>query len=167
MKSEESNLFLKIDTKRERLVSVRGYFLLFDEEGEYYEGATCDQLYVEGANFMLTAVRFEFDNETVIINVQGDDDSLEIFGAEWICPDKEALLCDLSSVAPWNTVIGKPLMWSWDMVNQNNYRDAIQLYFAKDVSDEEVILQFVGMASQIDIYTLSRLSPLRLTKQKI
>jgi hypothetical protein len=96
----------------------------------------------------LAAIRLNF-GEVVVVIVAQEDDTLAIFGAEWKPDDSRIIANSLDAVFPWNSAIGKPLMWSWQMINQQGYADGIQFEFAKDVDDSAVEIQVVAVASEL------------------
>ena len=49
--------------------------------------------------------------------------------------------CAILARRPIQSAIGRPLIWAWEMTNQQGYLDGIQLEFAEDVSAESVVVQ--------------------------
>jgi Family of unknown function (DUF6334) len=63
----------------------------------------------------------------------------------------------VSQNKPWSMAIGKRIRWSWALINQQGYPDAVQLEFAKDFLNTSVIIQLVTAASSIKIYELNEI----------
>lgn len=128
--------FLSIHETGEHLCTVKGFFFIDENSDE-----------------MLVALKFRFDNESVVLVAQ-EDDSFEVLGDDWRCTEKNILLRDLSEEDPWKFAISKPLLWSWRMINQQGYFDGIQLQFGVDVTDSLVKVQLIVIASEIKVFKI-------------
>ena len=100
---------------------------------------------------MLLAIVLAFETCRVAVVAQADD-SIDIRSAEGLV---EACDIDLSAVSPWNQAIGKPLMWSWTMTNQQGYFDGLQLEFAEHSGAEAVVVQAICIGSELKIRAIS------------
>lgn len=80
------------------------------------------------------AVAFVADNS---------DDSLVLCEASEWQPDPDLVHVSMTDEEPWCAAVGKPIIWSWSMVNQQGYRDGYQLEFAENVSDTEIVVQLL------------------------
>ena len=104
---------------------------------------------------MLMAVVLEFDRTRVAFIV-GDEDSLDpcdyqSFTSRHTCHQ----MVDITSTHPWTEAIGLPLLWSWVMLNQQGYNDGVQLEFSQDGGSVSVIVQMIGVASEVKIRHVS------------
>lgn len=100
---------------------------------------------------MLVAVMLKFDQTKVAFLVEGDD-SLTLLDAELFrSGDAASQLVDFTSASPWKEAIGLPLLWAWEMSNQQGYFDGFQLEFARDVASVSVIVQMLGVAGEVKI----------------
>jgi len=99
----------------------------------------------------LGVLQLQFDKESVYLAVEGDDDTL-IVG---VCPrwinDADLVGHNLSNQEPWRKAIGKPLLWSWTMIDRTEFFDGIQLEFAENVEDESVIVQLIRMPAELAV----------------
>jgi hypothetical protein len=75
----------------------------------------------------LDKIIFEFDEVSLLVEAETDYDTIAV---RCIGNDK---LSDYSTLAGstdlWNPFIGKPFMWGWITINQQNYLDGILLSF--------------------------------------
>ncbi len=103
---------------------------------------------------LIVGVRLVFETRTLDCLANPDDDTIAISAASAV-PEAELSSC----VHPvWLRAIGRPLMWTWSLENNQGYWDAIQLEFAHDSGDRDVIsIQLLVMASQITFYSLTQL----------
>ena len=96
----------------------------------------------------IRALCLVFDTVTCMLAAEGDD-SLSITSEP--APASGPSSVSVADEEPWSLALGKPLLWSWSMTNQQGYRDACQLEFAEDVSDQSVVIQLVVVASAIKV----------------
>ena len=94
------------------------------------------------------AARLSFGAMDVYIVVHPDDDTLSITAFPPDSPD-EGQWC--RAPAPWQAALGKPILWYWWMVNNQGYRDAFQIEFARDVEDVSICVQLVAIASRLSV----------------
>ena len=120
------------------------------ESGECLVGVQGSFFVDETSDNMLVAVRFQFENEIVVLAAQ-EDDTLGVFGASWECDEKDIVSRDLNKISPWNLAITRPLLWSWRMTNQFGSFDGIQLEFGLNFDDSIFQLQLIVIASQFNI----------------
>jgi Family of unknown function (DUF6334) len=95
----------------------------------------------------------DFDGVQVVFAACADD-SIAVCttsDAQALEDDEAVETVDLTDAEPWRAAVGRPLMWTWSMTNQQGYRDAFQLEFAVDTSDTSVVIQLVVLASWIHI----------------
>lgn len=92
--------------------------------------------------------------EVSCVVIAEPDDSLRLADASWTA-DPDLSPIDISDREPWSRALGKPLMWSWSMTNQQGYRDALQLELAQDVDDPPVLIQLVALGSEIKVRSVS------------
>ncbi len=101
-----------------------------------------------------TTLTLDFDGVQVAF-VACEDDSIAVCAAADAPAEDEdeydVETVDLTDEEPWRAAVGKPLMWTWSMTNQQGYRDAFQLEFAVDTSDTAVVIQLIVLASWIHI----------------
>lgn len=97
----------------------------------------------------MEALSLSFGAVTCIV-VAEDDDSLTVT-SDWTA-DPALSSVSLSAEQPWKAAIGKPLLWSWSMTNQQGYRDGLQLELAMNVSDDSpVVIQLFSIGSEINV----------------
>ena len=116
----------------------------------------------------IEAITLCFKNRVFTVKAITDDDTMEVVSGK-IETNAEQNLISASQDKPWSTAIGKSIMWSWALINQQGYPDAIQFEFSKnlsdtsitnqkDISDRSIIIQLLTAASSIYIYELSEIS---------
>jgi hypothetical protein len=99
------------------------------------------------------ALSMTFGDVSCVV-VAEPDDSLRLADASWTAhPDLSPI--DVSNQEPWSRALGKPLLWSWSMTNQQGYRDALQLELAQDVDDPPVLIQLVALGSEIKVRSVA------------
>ncbi len=92
--------------------------------------------------------------EVSCVVIAEPDDSLRLADASWT-PDPDLSPIIVGDQEPWSRALGKPLMWSWTMTNQQGYRDALQLELAQDVDDPPVLIQLLALGSEIKVRTVA------------
>lgn len=102
---------------------------------------------------LLVELVLGFERTDVTLAVT-EDDEFDL-GSRVSADDQAIQEVDLADMVPWSRIIGLPLMWSWEMTNQQGYSDGVQLEFAKDVASESVIVQLVALGAQIRIRAIS------------
>jgi hypothetical protein len=99
------------------------------------------------------ALAMRFGDASCVV-IAEPDDSLRLADASWT-PDADLSPIIVSDQEPWRGALGKPLMWSWSMTNQQGYRDALQLELAQDVDDPPVLIQLVALGSEIKVRSVA------------
>ncbi len=94
-----------------------------------------------------------FGTKTLFITVN-EDDSLQL---SFESSDKGLLKKEVNMAEDtvWLGAANKPIRWGWKMVNSSGFTDGIQLEFAESVSELSFTLQFIAVASRIQIYEVS------------
>ena len=97
----------------------------------------------------LSGIAFDFDQFSVTIEANANDDTVEISSRGVFALDK-AIGTDATNVQPWAAVIGEPFGWGWVTVNQQGYCDGVLLSF------RGITPQFLlnVVASSIDVSTI-------------
>jgi hypothetical protein len=103
-----------------------------------------------GQRRSISALSLVFDDVTCLM-IAEEDDSLSIASGPDPLLASGAASLSLTAEEPWSFAVGKPLLWSWSMTNQQGYRDGCQLEFAEDVTDQSVVIQIVVVGSSIKI----------------
>lgn len=103
---------------------------------------------------MLVAICFEYD-QWPIVAWAAEDDTIHIEESSVYRRPTGVVLRDLSSIPPWKDAVGKPLLWSWSMTNQQGYRDGLQLHFANTADEMGVEIQLLVVASEISVRIIS------------
>lgn len=116
-------------------MDVVGYFECFDDSPPSH---------------LLCAIGFIFEKGTLYLEAQGEDDSFELHSTDW-CGDPRWAPVSFAEKPPWSLAIGKSLLWSWVLHNQQGYFDGIQFEFANNVEDKSTIIQLVAIGSGIDL----------------
>lgn len=94
-----------------------------------------------------------FERTAVTLAVTEEDEIDTV--SRILADDPEIYEVDLSGVIPWRGAIGHPLMWAWEMTNQQGYLDGIQLEFAADVASESVTVQLLALGAQLRVRGVS------------
>lgn len=105
--------------------------------------------------YMVAAYKFIFEYGTVFNEALPDTD--EISFCDNLILDDYDTTEDVSSISPWQELIGNKLLWIWEMKNQQGYYDAIQYNFYND-NREDFIVQLCVAASSVYAYRVERLS---------
>lgn len=100
----------------------------------------------------IRALSLVFDAVSIVL-VAEDDDSLSI-ASEYADPELSPI--SLGAEQPWSRALGKPLLWSWSLTNQQGYRDGLQLELANNVDDASVVIQILVEASTIKLRQIER-----------
>ncbi len=128
--------FSTVHETGEPLINVQGFFFVDEPSDD-----------------MLVAVQFEFENHVVVLAAQ-DDDTLQVIESSRHIDEVRVDSRNLSKLSPWNRALGKPLLWSWRMTNQQGYSDGVQLQFATNVTGEKAEVQLIVVASEIKVKEL-------------
>ncbi len=102
------------------------------------------------------AIKLWFQKEVFLVIVKPDDDSLEITKEhiDRVLEEEGYKSTQMSNEMPWKLAIGNHVRWIWTLVNQQGYLDGLQFEFADNISQEQVIIQLIAIASRIDIKTV-------------
>jgi hypothetical protein len=85
-----------------------------------------------------------FERLTVLIQANGDDDTISVVAGEKL----EVGECtDLSSSSFWQSFLGQPFGWGWVATNQQGYRDAVLLSFGG--LTPQVMLEVIASSMKI------------------
>ena len=100
------------------------------------------------------AIRLHFSPTVLCIYVDPDDDSLHLSTS---VPPETTPLPSLAGREPWNLAIGRPILWTWRLVNHQGYSDGLQFAFCdRERSRETVVIQVIGKASMIEVSVVNR-----------
>jgi len=92
----------------------------------------------------LMKIIFRFKDKDLIVTIT-DLDELELFMEEHIKIINEEKIKK-------SILLGKKIMWSWALTNQQGYNDAFQFEFIND--KDEVKIQLLAIANRIKCYSL-------------
>lgn len=96
-----------------------------------------------GPNMRFDEIQLEFENSSLFISVDVDDDTVVVSaGGRGFRPVSE-----LTNAAAFSTCIGLSLRWVWTLKNHRGYVDGIQAEFAGDA--QSCIVQFLAEASEL------------------
>lgn len=105
----------------------------------------------------ISAVKVEFSESTVFIVVNEDDDTLHAV-PQLPHPLEGREHIDVSANCPWRNIVGKPVRWVWDLINNQGYLDGMQFEFTSDTrKGKATIIQMMGMASRISVRSVSEI----------
>lgn len=90
---------------------------------------------------------FEQTVVTLAVTEEDEIDTVSQISAD----DSEIHKVDLTGVMPWRGAVGRPLMWVWQMTNQQGYLDGVQIEFAADGTSESVTIQMVALGAQLRV----------------
>ena len=91
----------------------------------------------------LVALDLHFGGRHVLLSADAEDDTLVVgrdpkssggAGRQWT---------PLHQNDPWKEAVGKPLLWTWLMTNQQGYLDGVQFEFASSVEKASVVIQLI------------------------
>ena len=116
----------------QKLVDAVGYYEGFDDED---------------SSPLLCAIALCFDGLILYVVAQ-EDDSFELRREDWR-PDLRWTVVSLMERRPWSAAKGKPLLWSWMLLNQQGYFDGLQLEFSRNSEDRSVVVQLVAIGSEV------------------
>ncbi len=123
-------------------------------------GAGClvhvELVHDKDCNNQTKAVILFFENRSLTITASDDDEIELIFEhRKW---DDSYEIKNVTSALPWATVAERKLRWGWGLVNHQGYFDALQMEFANNIHQKQVIFQIVAIASHLKIYLLNEVS---------
>lgn len=95
-----------------------------------------------------------FEDGFFYISVDSDDDTLNFSYSNIYGPDV-FLKRDLSNGMPCKKFVGSTIRWFWLMENNQGYLDGIQFEFYDKNSGETAVIQFLAIASRIEIRLVS------------
>ena len=130
-------LLVDLTQSGKTLTDVVGYFEFFDDD--------------KSAS-LLCAISLSFNGLMFSVLAQ-EDDSFDLYRENWH-PDSGWNSQSLIDRAPWSLAKGKPLIWSWVLVNQQGYLDGLQLEFAKNSADNSIVVQLVAMGSEVMVRSM-------------
>jgi hypothetical protein len=90
-------------------------------------------------------VQFVCQRGIFTVAADGEFDSVNLMMSEGSKPFKR----EISQVAPWKQVIGKPILWAWLLTNQQGFMDGFQ--FEVTTSDGYVAVQLMCEASSLSV----------------
>ncbi len=111
------------------------------------------------AEFRGAGLRFDeyvlrFETCSIVISSEPEDDTVRARFGEATLPFQE----DLSTHAPWRTLIGCGVLWTWTMTNQNGYGDGFQVEFARP--GECWAVQFMSEGGALSLRAISSIERL-------
>jgi len=115
------------------LVSVFSHELIFENE--------CN---------MISAISLVFE-DGIVFHEALDTDEISCSSQ---LNDKYDVRMDISKDSPWNKAIGKPVLWTWHLTNQQGYSDAVQYEFSNLRNQGNPSVQLLVIASQIETYNV-------------
>ena len=92
----------------------------------------------------LIKIILRFKNKDLVVRIT-DLDELELF-------IKDLSDITLETEIKENILLGKKIIWAWELTNQQGYSDAYQFEFSND--NNIIIIQFLALAGNIKIYYL-------------
>ncbi len=140
------NQMFKDDPERDHLISIEYIYDLDDLDDSDELGC-------------LQAIVLNFERQSFTVKAVPEDDTIKIVPGK-IKPNSEQKLIPVSEDEPWSTAIGSFIRWSWALINDQGYPDAIQFEFAKEQEDRStssITIQLVTIASSISIYELNEI----------
>ncbi|HLO49183.1 MAG TPA: DUF6334 family protein, partial [Kamptonema sp.] len=102
------------------------------------------------------AVVLSFRNRVFTIQAIADDDTIAVT-SEPLTISEEQKFVSITQSPPWSRAIGRAIRWVWNLKNQQEYPDGVQLSFANPDSEEEIIIQLVTVASFLNIYSVEEM----------
>jgi len=99
----------------------------------------------------ITAVEMRFENTVATVYVGPDYDTLRVELTE-MKVDSDCYTKLVTSMIPWDGLIGRPISWIWLLKNQQGYEDGIRFEFLSREKEIPIIITMIGIASSIKIY---------------
>ena len=105
-----------------------------------------------GITDFLISLEFVFENGRIFHEAVAETDEIAI---KLVPPEDDCVPLPMTHLEPWKSASGRGALWAWELRNQQGYADGIQYSFANTVSDREVIVQLIVVASQVFIYDVT------------
>jgi|GEM_PF-3047616 len=123
----------------------------------FYSASTAEAASEERHSPWIETVVFRFNQTAIRVAVDGDTDELVVeVQPSPLFPAAQSV----SAIAPWRGLIGRSLLWSWQMVNNQGYEDGWQFEFAARLENENpATVQLVAIASEIHVAVVDRYLP--------
>jgi hypothetical protein len=107
-----------------------------------------DQNFIRGVELRFTSLVFN-------VRAIADDDTLSInFGPLQL--DSYESLFEPEKSDLWSACIGSHIVWGWQLTNQQGYDDGLRLEFSALENKTGPVVEFVGVASAIHMYSSAR-----------
>lgn len=126
---------------------------IIQEENQLFESVA--YALFEGDQNFITAIELRFTSLVFNVRAIADDDTLAInLGSLQLESDESLFEPETSDL--WSSCIGKPIVWGWRLTNQQGYDDGLRLEFSTRDNNIGPIVEFVVMASAIQVYSSTR-----------
>jgi hypothetical protein len=99
----------------------------------------------------IAAVEMRFENTVATVYVEPDYDTLLVDLTE-MKADSDCYTKLVTSISPWDGLIGRPISWIWLLRNQQGYEDGIRFEFLSREKETPTIITMIGIASTLKIY---------------
>ena len=104
------------------------------------------------------SVEMQFENIVITVYVDTDFDTLRVNLGE-MKVNSDCYLKVVTSVKPWDELIGRRIAWIWLLTNQQGYEDGLRFEFStKEKGKESRILTLIGIASSIQFFLSQKIN---------
>jgi len=110
-------------------------------------------MYNDNANWV-TAVGLRFGTISAVFRAVPDDDTLNVSLGP-LTPDEDETVIEVTESNPWCSCVGRGVSWAWRLTNQQGYSDGARLEFCNPDEQSSTVVEFVVVASGIQILTLA------------
>jgi hypothetical protein len=97
------------------------------------------------------AFEIDFDSHKIFLSVDANDDSILISESLPLIFENELLEKKILKSDYWRSTVGARLCWAWVMINQQGYRDGVQLEFYHELTEKKFNFQLMAIASSLEI----------------
>jgi hypothetical protein len=121
----------------------------------HYDGGalrTARYVLFDGSPTFVVGVILEFETLTATILAEPNYDEILVELTAYK-PESDQRLVTAGTESPWHAVYGLPVLWAWEMTNQQGYTDGVRLEFGdpKD-SDKSRTVELVVAASSLKFF---------------
>jgi Family of unknown function (DUF6334) len=98
----------------------------------------------------VSALCLRFDSgECLVIQAVADDDTILLKNSSDLFDGWD----DVSACPPLHDLVGRDLVWIWQLENQQGYQDGCQICVTAD--SVEYLVQFIVIASSLKVYSVT------------
>ena len=111
---------------------------------------------INSSQMIVEAIILSFEHKVFTIKAIANDDTIKLIYGRINANSSQKTIA-VSQHKPWSIAIGKRISWSWALINQQGYPDAIQFEFYEHNPTTSITIQLITAASSIGVYRLNRI----------